>query len=509
MAGHPLRIGEQRSSRQSRLPKRDVDGGDRLLTLRRFLLRLALDTHRPEVVLERAVRAISDALGTRCAFVEGEDSPNPAPGHLAVVVLTDSVPVGTLIFGEEPLLGLNIGSADLQELADLVGVSLLNASQAQAVAEMQVDSEDMLFFAPDAIFVLSLDGVVEMANQKALDFLDMGESSVLGRQLIQILGTTLEKGVNWQEIARVGGVLEIETHCRTGTRLAALTLSFVGEEKAERILCVVRDITAERQASLALRRTERSMLMRQAVEYLLHEVNNPLAALISNITLAKKRSNELDPLIDSAGDASRPVTGSTTPTKDIRAHRLPQLKQALQNAESSAKRIRETMAMLRSVYRGDTARSVESVDIAYELALAIGVAEAESSGDVSIIQEIDIQRRVEAPSLAIAEAVGALIKNALQALEGMNSGHIRIWARESADCALITVYDNGPGVSPELREKMFMPFFTTKALGESLGLGLTLAEDTVRRLGGTLKFIPGMNVGATFEMTIPLSTVPD
>ena len=53
----------------------------------------------------------------------------------------------------------------------------------------------------------------------------------------------------------------------------------------------------------------------------------------------------------------------------------------------------------------------------------------------------------------------------------------------------MTVADNGPGVSPEAREQLFMPFNTTKATG--LGLGLVISGDIAREFGGTLRLEPG------------------
>jgi signal transduction histidine kinase len=466
-------------------------------------MRLALDTHTPSDVLDRATNAISEAIGVRCSFIEGENTPAPAPGCIDVVVTTDDAPVGALVIAENGLCDGSIGISELQELADLVGICLLNASQAQAVAELQDDSEDMLFYAPDAIFALSIDGKIEMANQRAISFLDLQPDAILGQNLIDICGTALENSEVLRETARRGGVLELEIHCGAGTRLAALTLSIIGDEQPERILCILRDITAERQAGLALRKTERVTLMGQAVEYLLHEMNNPLAALLANIALARKRSNEVEALL-----AKRALSSEGSEPGDLgedaASCRLLQLRKALQNAERSAARIKDTMSMLRSAHRGESWTSVDLVDPRYELTLAVSTAEQESSGNIVFLKKFESQRQVRAPMLALAEALSALLKNAVQALDGIEGGRIEVWAREAADTLIVTVTDNGPGVMNELKDQIFMPFFTTKPLGEALGLGLTLAEDTIRRLGGNLNLIGG-GKGATFEFTVPIT----
>ncbi len=68
----------------------------------------------------------------------------------------------------------------------------------------------------------------------------------------------------------------------------------------------------------------------------------------------------------------------------------------------------------------------------------------------------------------------------------------------------VFIEDNGPGISKELRERIFMPFFTTKPLGDALGLGLTMAEDTIRRMGGSVDLDQTDLGGARFVVTLPI-----
>jgi len=69
---------------------------------------------------------------------------------------------------------------------------------------------------------------------------------------------------------------------------------------------------------------------------------------------------------------------------------------------------------------------------------------------------------------------------------------------------VITITDNGPGVSAELREKVFYPFFTTKQSGS--GVGLSTAQKIVASHGGSLELESGRGEGCTFRIRLPVES---
>jgi signal transduction histidine kinase len=74
---------------------------------------------------------------------------------------------------------------------------------------------------------------------------------------------------------------------------------------------------------------------------------------------------------------------------------------------------------------------------------------------------------------------------------------------------LVTVADNGPGLTAEARDRLFEPFFTTKPEGEGTGLGLAVSTGIVREHGGRLsaRSVPGE--GATFLVELPCLAPPE
>jgi signal transduction histidine kinase len=92
-----------------------------------------------------------------------------------------------------------------------------------------------------------------------------------------------------------------------------------------------------------------------------------------------------------------------------------------------------------------------------------------------------------------------LIKNACEATEGMPDACVQVIATNSGGSPYIQVSDNGPGIPDEIREEIFLPFFTTKQ--EGTGIGLCLSRQIMRQHGGDLKLSLYNGKGATFMMT--------
>lgn len=95
-----------------------------------------------------------------------------------------------------------------------------------------------------------------------------------------------------------------------------------------------------------------------------------------------------------------------------------------------------------------------------------------------------------------------LIKNAMQALDGLDNGEIRIRAYRG-DSIMIEVTDNGPGIPRDIWEDIFIPFFTTKSSGS--GIGLSLSRQIVRMHGGDLQIISEPYRETRFTLTLPLA----
>jgi len=96
-----------------------------------------------------------------------------------------------------------------------------------------------------------------------------------------------------------------------------------------------------------------------------------------------------------------------------------------------------------------------------------------------------------------------LLLNAIQAQ--LNGGTVRVSARYESDAAQIRllIQDNGPGIAPELLEKIWRPFFTTKAAGT--GLGLAIVRRIVWEHGGDIACTSAEGQGTGFQIVLPVT----
>ena len=127
---------------------------------------------------------------------------------------------------------------------------------------------------------------------------------------------------------------------------------------------------------------------------------------------------------------------------------------------------------------------------------------ADAQGGFTIALDMPARlRRVAIPQGAIEAALSSLVENSRQA--GATS--VRITAENGVDAVIVTVGDDGPGIPPGDRDRVFEPFFTSRRGQGGSGLGLPIARSLLEAQGGTITLALDTARGATFRIALPVS----
>jgi signal transduction histidine kinase len=198
-----------------------------------------------------------------------------------------------------------------------------------------------------------------------------------------------------------------------------------------------------------------------------HEINNPLACVTANLEVLRE---ELAP----------PAGGKPTmPMEEILA--------ALDDAREGAERVRLIVRDLRLFARGDAGER-EPVDLGGVLQAAERMAGNMVKTRARVVQEHAPLPPVDGNATRLCQVFVNILVNAAQAIE---SGHpedneVRVRAAVDGDRVVVEVRDTGVGIPPEVRARIFDPFFSTRGIGGGTGLGLSVCHGIVTSLGGEI-----------------------
>ncbi|MFO7765635.1 MAG: ATP-binding protein [Pelovirga sp.] len=210
---------------------------------------------------------------------------------------------------------------------------------------------------------------------------------------------------------------------------------------------------------------------------IVHELNQPIAAIRTHaasgrLLLERHDTNKLRSTFDAIARMTEHLGSITVQLKTF-AHKAP----AVQKSVVLQDCIAEVLTMTAPV-----------------------IAEA----DVIVNKNIPAEPLpVAADCVRVNQVLVNLIRNAVDAMRERPVRHLQVDLRNEGEVIRLIVADTGTGISAEDREEIFTPFFTTKDVGEGLGLGLSITYRIVNDLGGTIAVGNNDDGGATFIVTLP------
>jgi GAF domain-containing protein len=264
-----------------------------------------------------------------------------------------------------------------------------------------------------------------------------------------------------------------------------------------------------RAAQDRLVQTEKLASLGQLTAGIAHEIKNPLNFVNNFSALSAELTGELNDLLKTATLTDK-MRGEVEELTRLLQDNLAKIVQHGRRADSIVKNM-----LLHSREGSSERRSVDiNALVGESLNLAYHGARAEKAGfDITLKQdlspdagalEIYPQEMTRALLNLISNGFYAAIKRKVEARDEAFEPVVSAATRSLGRTIEIRIRDNGIGISPEVREKMFNPFFTTKPTGEGTGLGLSMTHDiVVKQHGGRIDVETKVGEFSEFIITLP------
>ncbi len=390
---------------------------------------------------------------------------------------------------------------------------------------------------------------VNTAGDRLIGATRAGE--IVGRPLASLFHADYADlfGTELKSLAAEGEILPTRMICLDGRVLdVEVSMTALDGAVADHLLVEVRDITSHNRAVGALRELnenleqrveERTRALREAERRLAqtsklealgtfaggiaHEINTPIQFITDNLKFLSSCFDEMSDLILSyeglarvvrLGGDSQPVLteieekASNTDITFLTEEAPSAIHQSVMGVSHIAKVVQ---AMREFAGSDDAALSALDLnrlvlDAAKSAAKAVdGVAEIRchvADGPVPVLGASD----------ELARVLDNLIDNARQAIRYKRAGigHIAVRLESTAHEARIVVSDDGVGITPDVRERMFDPFFTTREVGAGIGQGLAICHHiVVDRHNGRIDVETEPGKGSTFTVVLPRASASD
>ena len=255
----------------------------------------------------------------------------------------------------------------------------------------------------------------------------------------------------------------------------------------QQLLALLRDVSERRRLEEQGRdiyqqvlQSEKMAALGQTVSGVAHELNNPLATIL---TWSERLSSRNLDDVEKRG-----------------------IQTILSESERAAKIVRNLLTFSRK--RHTTRALIELNQIVRET-LLLRAYDQRVSNIRTVEALADGLPTVFADPHQIKQVLLNLLVNAEQAMlsaNGRGTMTIRTWHDADQESVVLEVNDDGPGVSDQVQAKIFEPFFTTKSVGQGTGLGLTVAYAIVQEHGGRIRIASKKGKGASFFVEFPLTT---
>jgi PAS domain S-box-containing protein len=372
----------------------------------------------------------------------------------------------------------------LVQVTNPVGLGLRNLRSVGELTFLKNYLEELLENANALILVTNRQHHVLLFNRAVSRLTGLGGEDALGADLLALMPQgerertrrVLQRSIDGEAVTgfetrlaiRGGGEALVTFH----------TAPIVGHGgEVEGVIAIGQDLTALKAMERRAEHFQRLAAVGQLAAGIVHELNNPLVAVVtySDHLLERRRGRELDP-----GDAEK-----------------------LRRIRDAGERI-QRLARDLITYARPSADSPEPLDLGILLDQAVRMCDpALREARARVLQEIAPAPMILGGRASLLQVFVNLVTNAAQALQP-EGGTVTLSLQSLADEVVVRVADDGKGMPPEVQARVFEPFFSTKEGGRGVGLGLSIVQGIVARHGGTIDVTSEPGRGTTFAVRLPL-----
>jgi two-component system cell cycle sensor histidine kinase/response regulator CckA len=259
------------------------------------------------------------------------------------------------------------------------------------------------------------------------------------------------------------------------------------DDRVCRVEALMRDVTERKKLDDETRdlyhqllQAEKMAALGQTISGVAHELNNPLATILSWAERLSQRSK-----------------------LDEQTRRG--LETILSESDRAARIVRNLLTFAR---KRQTTRAMVDVNQVVRETLALRAYEQRVS-NITVLDALAAGLpQVFADGHQIQQVLLNLVINAEQAMLAVNGRGtlvVRTWHDAKQESVILEINDDGPGIPDDVQPKIFDPFFTTKEVGQGTGLGLTVAYAIVQEHGGRIRLETQPNAGASFFVELPVT----
>jgi PAS domain S-box-containing protein len=341
-------------------------------------------------------------------------------------------------------------------------------------------SNTILQSLPGALLSLADDLRVTIANRQADALFGVEQGKLIGANLFDLLDLNerdrellrdaflYKYAIRNQEIAlNMGGK----------TRFFSLNFEFYSDEENDMGgVLILQDITDYRELMESVAMREKLVAMGQLAAGVAHELNTPLGNILGYAQLLERGAVDSPKLAGYAHIITEEIQRCSRVVQDLLGFaRKDQCSGEICDLNQLAQELIETFINCRLKRYG--------IEVRMDMSPGKLVVEG-GCGQLDIV-------------------LTNLLINAIHALDKVENPLIVIQTRFEDAYAVITVADNGPGVPADIRSRLFDPFFSTKAVGQGSGLGLSISNAIVAKRGGFIAYDSEYSAGARFIIKLP------